>query len=70
MQSPLAVEIIPEHGRWRVQKPGHLATTIYSELGAALDDAASWATGRTLVRIVVHEPVPATHQRVQEQRTA
>ena len=56
MQSLLAVEIIPEHGGWRVQKPGHLASTVYMELGAALDEAAVLARGSTLVRIVVHEP--------------
>jgi len=56
MQSLLAVEIIPEHGGWRVQKPGHLASTVYMELGAALDEAAVLARGGTLVRIVVHEP--------------
>jgi len=56
MQRLLAVEIIPEHGGWRVQKPGHLASTVYMELGAALDEAAVLARGSTLVRIVVHEP--------------
>jgi len=56
MPNPLFVEIRPEQGGWLVEKPGHSTSTVYGDLGAALDDAAQWgAAGRTLVRILVRE---------------
>ena len=55
MPNPLFVEIRPEQGGWLVEKPGHSTSTVYGDLGAALDDAAEWAAGSTLVRILVRE---------------
>ncbi|MGH2631801.1 MAG: hypothetical protein ACRDG3_00195 [Tepidiformaceae bacterium] len=58
MPNPLFVEITPGRSGWHVRMAGHSATTVYDDLGAALDEATR-AAGPALVRIVVRAAAAA-----------